>query len=73
MLSDWDSVSPNRIENIFKSLKNVSPSQLADTQLFDFNNLPIDRTVEKNEYKFSKEIISSTNIDESLIIDATNV
>ncbi|WP_114324756.1 tRNA 2-thiocytidine(32) synthetase TtcA [Candidatus Colwellia aromaticivorans] len=73
MLSDWDTISPNRIENIFKSLKNVSPSQLADTQLFDFNNLPIDRTVAKDEYEFSKEIVSSTNIDESLIIDATNV
>mgnify|MGYP000423826183 CR=1 FL=1 len=73
MLSDWDTMSPNRIENIFKSLKNVSPSQLADTQLFDFKNLPIDRTVEKDEYEFSKEIVSSTNIDESLIIDATNV
>lgn len=73
MLSDWDTVSPNRIENIFKSLKNVSPSQLADTQLFDFDNLPIDRTTVKDEYEFSKEIVSSTNIDESLIIDATNV
>jgi len=73
MLSEWDTVSPNRIENIFKSLKNVSPSQLADTQLFDFDNLPIDRTMVKDEYEFSKEIVSSTNIDESLIIDATNV
>lgn len=73
MLSGWDKVSPNRIENIFKSLKNVSPSQLADTALFDFNNLPIDRTAEKSDYEFSKETVSSTNIDESLIIDATNV
>lgn len=73
MLSDWDTMSSNRIENIFKSIKNVSPSQLADTQLFDFKNLPIDRTVEKDEYEFTKEIVSSTNIDESLIIDATNV
>lgn len=73
MLSGWDKVSPDRIENIFKSLKNVSPSQLADTALFDFNNLPIDRTAEKNDYEFSKETVSSTNIDESLIIDATNV
>lgn len=73
MLSGWDTMSPNRIENIFKSLKNVSPSQLADTQLFDFNNLPIDRAEVKDEYEFSKEIVSSTNIDESLIIDATNV
>jgi tRNA 2-thiocytidine biosynthesis protein TtcA len=73
MLSDWDTLSPNRIENIFKSLKNVSPSQLADTQLFDFNNLPIDRTVEKDEYEFSSETVSSTNIDDPLFIDATRI
>lgn len=73
MLSEWDTISPNRIENIFKSLKNVSPSQLADTQLFDFNNLPIDRTMKKDEYEFSKEIVSSTNIDDSLYVDATRI
>ncbi|NQY88424.1 MAG: tRNA 2-thiocytidine(32) synthetase TtcA [Colwellia sp.] len=73
MLSDWDTISPNRIENIFKSLKNVSPSQLADTQLFDFNNLPIDRTEEKDAYEFSSETVSSTNIDESLYVDATRI
>ena len=73
MLSEWDTISPNRIENIFKSLKNVSPSQLADTQLFDFNNLPINRTMKKDEYEFSKEIVSSTNIDDSLYVDATRI
>lgn len=78
MLSDWDAISPDRIENIFKSIKNVSPSQLADTQLFDFINLPIDRTKAKDEYDFSKEIVSSTNIDDpfiddSLYVDATRI
>jgi len=73
MLTEWDTQTPGRIENIFKSLKNVSPSQLADTELFDFQNLPIDRTTEQDEYEFSKEIVSSTNIDDSLIIDATNI
>lgn len=73
MLTQWDAVSPNRIENIFKSIKNVSPSQLADTQLFDFDNLPIDRTMEKDGYEFSKETVSSTNINESLFTDATQI
>lgn len=73
MLSDWDSATPNRIENIFKSLKNVSPSQLADTQLFDFKNLPIDRTAEKDEYEFSSETVSSTNMNKSLFVDATRI
>ncbi len=73
MLTQWDAASPNRIENIFKSIKNVSPSQLADTQLFDFDNLPIDRTMEKDGYEFSKETVSSTNINESLFTDATQI
>lgn len=73
MLSQWDNDTPGRIENIFKSIKNISPSQLADTNLFDFKNLPIDRTMTKEEYEFSKEIVSSTNIDESLIINISNL
>lgn len=73
MLSQWDNTTPGRVENIFKSIKNISPSQLADTNLFDFKNLPIDRTIEKDEYEFSKEMISSTNIDESLIINVSKV
>ena len=73
MLTEWDLISPNRIENIFKSLKNVSPSQLADPLLFDFKNLPIDRMTEQDEYEFTKEKVSSTNIDDSQFIDITNI
>ena len=36
----------------FTSLQNVSPSQLADTQLFDFESLEIDRKGERKEYEF---------------------
>ena len=39
MLQDWERESPGRIDSIFRSLQNVSPSQLADTQLFDFARL----------------------------------
>ena len=35
MLSEWQK-SPGKIENIFKSISNISPSQLADKNLFDF-------------------------------------
>lgn len=73
MLNQWDNSTPGRVENIFKSLKNVSPSQLADTDLFDFANLPIDRNQPKEEYDFSKETVSSTNIDDSLVIDVSNI
>ncbi|GAA6173695.1 tRNA 2-thiocytidine(32) synthetase TtcA [Colwellia sp. KU-HH00111] len=73
MLSEWEQKVPGRVENIFKSLKNISLSQLADTNLFDFSNLTIDRTEERAAYEFSGETVSSTNIDESLFIDVTNV
>ncbi len=73
MLSEWDEATPGRVENVFKSIKNISPSQLADTDLFDFHNLPLDREGEREEYKFSKQTVSSTNLDESLIIDVTHV
>jgi tRNA 2-thiocytidine biosynthesis protein TtcA len=39
MLKTWDKQFPGRLETIFTSLKNVAPSQLADTQLFDFSGL----------------------------------
>jgi tRNA 2-thiocytidine biosynthesis protein TtcA len=44
MLHDWQKRFPGRIESIFAAIKNVGPSQLADTELFDFANLQIART-----------------------------
>ncbi|AJR08704.1 tRNA 2-thiocytidine(32) synthetase TtcA [Photobacterium gaetbulicola] len=73
MLIDWDKKTPGRVESIFKSIQNVSPSQLADRELFDFVNLPLDREGDREEYQFSEAIVSSTNIDESMFIDVTNI
>ena len=39
MLQQWDKQQPGRIENIFAAVQNIAPSQLADTRLFDFENL----------------------------------
>jgi tRNA 2-thiocytidine biosynthesis protein TtcA len=39
MLSEWKKKHPGRIENIFRAIGHVSPSQLADHELFDFINL----------------------------------
>jgi len=36
MLAEWDRRQPGRTETIFKALTNVAPSQLCDTDLFDF-------------------------------------
>lgn len=43
MLQDWECQHPGRLETIFSSIKNVSLSQLADTERFDFENLHIQR------------------------------
>jgi tRNA 2-thiocytidine biosynthesis protein TtcA len=39
MLKEWRKQHPGRIENIFRAIGNVSPSQLADHELFDFIGL----------------------------------
>ena len=43
MLQGWDKQHPGRIENIFRSLQNISPSQLADNDLFNFKDLELHR------------------------------
>ncbi|AUV53861.1 tRNA 2-thiocytidine(32) synthetase TtcA [Raoultella planticola] len=73
MLGEWDKKDPGRVESVFKSMQNVSPSQLADRELFDFVNLPLERIGEREEYAFNEATISSTNIDKSLYIDVTNL
>jgi tRNA 2-thiocytidine biosynthesis protein TtcA len=36
MLGDWERKHPGRIENVFRALTSITPSQLADRSLFDF-------------------------------------
>ena len=47
MLQTWEIETPGKIESIFRSIQNVSPSQLADPELFDFAGL-------KNKYSHLK-------------------
>ena len=39
MLVDWDEKDPGRVDKIFKSMRNISPSHMLDTKLFDFEKL----------------------------------
>lgn len=39
ILNSWEKEQPGRLNNIFQSLRNVIPSHLADTNLYDFKNL----------------------------------
>lgn len=43
MLQSWQRQHPGRVESIFRAIGNVSPSQLMDTSLFDFQSLNIER------------------------------
>jgi len=43
MLADWEREYPGRTETIFRSIRNVAPSQLADLGLFDFEGLRVGR------------------------------
>jgi len=61
MLHDWELEHPSRIESIFGSLQNVAPSQLADTKLFDFETLDIDRSGERKPYEYDlNQTVSSS-------------
>lgn len=39
MLQDWERQQPGRLETIFRAIRHVRPSQLADAELFDFASL----------------------------------
>ena len=39
MLAEWEKKTPGRVENVFRALTDVRPSQLADRKLFDFSSL----------------------------------
>lgn len=49
MLQQWDKETPGRTDNIFSAISKISLSQLADTTLFDFIHLEIDRTSEEKK------------------------
>jgi tRNA 2-thiocytidine biosynthesis protein TtcA len=42
MLQNWEKQWPGRIDNIFRSIAHIEPSQLADTRLFPFRDLQRD-------------------------------
>ncbi len=52
MLLDWEKQDGSRIEKIFSAMQNIAPSQMADTELFDFANLQIDRSTEREAHPF---------------------
>ncbi len=68
MLNEWDKHTPGRVENVFKSLKDIAPSQLCDTNLFNFIDLKINRTGEAKPYDFNDAEVSSFNLSQAVEI-----
>lgn len=60
LLRGWEKQHPGRVNNIFRALQNVAPSQLADATLFDFETLSIDREGERAPYAFAEELDTGT-------------
>ncbi|WP_440876835.1 tRNA 2-thiocytidine(32) synthetase TtcA [Thalassotalea sp. PLHSN55] len=68
MLVQWDQESPGRVESVFKSTQNISPSQLSDHNQYNFADLAIDRTQAPKAQEFGGVDISSSNL-----IDVQNI
>ena len=65
MLGEWEKKNPGRIESIFTSMQNIAPSQMADTELFNFKDLELDRTGERKSYEHGdNQTIFSGNMPE---------
>lgn len=62
MLVDWERQYPGRIDSIFNALKDVSPSQLADTDLFDFTGLKLQRFEELQDKTHNSSQIRTVNL-----------
>lgn len=54
MLKQWEIDTPGRIQQVFNSMQNIAPSQMADTSLFDFETLTLDRSEERPPYEFDE-------------------
>lgn len=74
MLQGWEKTQPGRLANIFGAIQNISPSQMADVNLFNFADLTLDRSGERAEYAFADESEpfkkhATTWVDESDVDD----
>jgi tRNA 2-thiocytidine biosynthesis protein TtcA len=63
MLTQWERQFPGRIDAIFGAIKNVAPSQLADTSLFDFASLNNEKIkIDQDESMEIESFIRAINV-----------
>jgi len=64
MLKTWEHQFPGRVENIFRSISNVTPSHLMDSQLFPFKELTSELQVKRDsETLFDEPEVKQQSID----------
>lgn len=69
MLGEWEREFPGRIDNIFRSLKTVVPSHLADTKLFDFRPLCSTQHGGEDNLLFGEDGMEATALSLSAVSD----
>lgn len=62
MLHAWEKQYPGRTETLFSAIKNVSPSQLADTALFNFNDLQVNSKAEPEMDSCASFVVSDAYV-----------
>lgn len=61
MLAEWEAKYPGRMDSIFRAMRNVKPSQLADRALFDFNEFSVKGGSESTSTVGEHDIDSENN------------
>ena len=67
MLHAWEQETPGRVNNIFRALRNIAPSQLADSSLFDFAHLEITRNGARPVPEFSRQNPTALPVEAPII------
>ncbi len=67
MLRDWDARFPGRIVSIATAMKNVVPSHLADSALFDFRGVSCETQVDQGDLVFDNPDMPETLPDPAAI------
>jgi tRNA 2-thiocytidine biosynthesis protein TtcA len=71
MLRQWEQEHPSRLESIFTAMQSIAPTQMADTDLFNFTELQVDRSEPREAYEYAdNQSVKGSGVQ---FIDALNV
>lgn len=74
MLQDWSRQYPGRIENMFRALQNVTPSHLADPNLYDFKSITTsDQAPEEGDIAFDMPEFKDNYVEDEDSDNAVNI